>query len=223
MRPPTLRKRPAQGTGRPSGPEERPRTPDLACWVPRTAWVALWWCPSSPIVSTFECSCVANSKEAKQTNNDIESFLSFTPRRKDLKEGDSDCCGTDIKASNTMCLRAIDTQCRVPEPSKTFDAFKKPCNGAGPCEGVSRAGIGAVVPDFSYAGWNHGETPIPQMTGTVYDVTHYGATPNDDQSDRHAVELAIEDASIAIREKRVSAAIIFFPPGRFPAWPKCPS
>ena len=39
-------------------------------------------------MSTFERSCVDNSKEAKQTNDDIESFLSFTRRRKGLTEGD---------------------------------------------------------------------------------------------------------------------------------------
>ena len=67
----------------------------------------------------------------------------------------------------------------------------------------------APIVDFSYAGYEHGEIGIPAATGVRYDVTAYGAVPNDDVDDRDAVDAAIRAAEAA------GGGIVFFPPGRF--------
>ena len=55
----------------------------------------------------------------------------------------------------------------------------------------------APIVDFSYAGYEHGEIGIPAATGVRYDVTAYGAVPNDDVDDRTAVDAAIRTAEAA--------------------------
>ena len=67
----------------------------------------------------------------------------------------------------------------------------------------------APIIDFSYAGYEHGERGIPAATGVRYDVTAYGAVPDDDMDDRDAVDAAIRAAEAA------GGGIVFFPPGRF--------
>ena len=67
----------------------------------------------------------------------------------------------------------------------------------------------APIIDFSYAGYEHGERGIPAASGVRYDVTAYGAVPDDDIDDRTAVDAAIRAAEAA------GGGIIFFPPGRF--------
>ena len=67
----------------------------------------------------------------------------------------------------------------------------------------------APIIDFSYAGYEHGERGIPAATGVRYDVTAYGAVPDDDMDDRTAVDAAIRAAEAA------GGGIVFFPPGRF--------
>lgn len=47
-----------------------------------------------------------------------------------------------------------------------------------------------ILLDFSYAGYKHGETAPPDVWTlgyTVYDVTDYGAIPDDGKSDRNAI------------------------------------
>ena len=72
-----------------------------------------------------------------------------------------------------------------------------------------------LVPDFSYAGYHHGET-IPPAVETLgyqyYDVTSYGAIPNDGKSDRDALEATIEAIG---RNKAEARAVIYFPEGTF--------
>ena len=63
--------------------------------------------------------------------------------------------------------------------------------------------------DFSYAGYDHGESGIPRATGQIFDVTTYGAVANDGLDDRPAVVQTIQAASAA------GGGIVFFPPGRF--------
>ena len=76
----------------------------------------------------------------------------------------------------------------------------------------------ARVLDFSYAGFDHGETGIPPASGRTFDVTTFGAIPDDLEDDRPAVKLAIE-AATTWRNQRPqmddTMAIVFFPPGKF--------
>merc|ERR1719345_10870 len=53
----------------------------------------------------------------------------------------------------------------------------------------------ARVLDFSYAGFDHGETGIPPASGRTFDVTTFGAIPDDLEDGRPAVKLAIEAAT----------------------------
>ncbi len=71
------------------------------------------------------------------------------------------------------------------------------------------AGTEPILPDYSYAGYALGEAGIPAASGTVFDVTNYGAIPDDWQSDRAAIEAAIAAADTN------GGGIVFFPPGRF--------
>ncbi|MEI6714375.1 MAG: DUF4955 domain-containing protein [Verrucomicrobiota bacterium] len=69
------------------------------------------------------------------------------------------------------------------------------------------------TPDYSYAGYHYSESPLPTITRDThafFDVTQYGAVPNDDQSDYNAVAEAISAA-----EALGSPAVIYFPPGRY--------
>ncbi|WP_242203845.1 DUF4955 domain-containing protein [Aestuariivivens insulae] len=70
-----------------------------------------------------------------------------------------------------------------------------------------------TLPDFSFAGYQHGEVGLPSsFTQQVYDVTDaaYGAVANDGISDKEAIKLAI-----AAAEANPNGGIVFFPPGRF--------
>ena len=50
------------------------------------------------------------------------------------------------------------------------------------------------LPDFSYAGYNHGAGDIPVMTGTLIDVTDHGVIADDDIDDSAAMLKALEAA-----------------------------
>lgn len=73
--------------------------------------------------------------------------------------------------------------------------------------------------DFSYAGYNHGESAPPDVYSLgykVYDVTAYGAVPNDGLSDRAAFLKAYQAAIGQGAVHNPSAkAIIYFPEGEF--------
>ena len=43
-----------------------------------------------------------------------------------------------------------------------------------------------VLTDYSFAGYEHGERAIPDVQGTVFPVTNYGAVPDDAKSDEEA-------------------------------------
>ena len=70
-------------------------------------------------------------------------------------------------------------------------------------------GTEPILPDFSYVGYHHFNRPVPDVTHTVFDVTTYGAIPDDDVSDQPAIQLAINAAEANGR------GVVFFPPGEF--------
>ncbi len=94
-----------------------------------------------------------------------------------------------------------------------------------------------ILPDFSYAGYRHGEeapTEIWDLGYRKYDVTDYGAVPDDDKSDRQAFLDAIDAAfsnsnkpsgkvwttagnggTIYTPSKNRVNAIIYFPAGNY--------
>ena len=85
-----------------------------------------------------------------------------------------------------------------------------------------------VLLDFSYAGYAHGETAPAEVgsTGwTIYDVTTYGAVPNDGISDREAfiaclkaatkADYVTNDYRITFNPNSSAKAIVYFPEGDF--------
>jgi hypothetical protein len=74
-----------------------------------------------------------------------------------------------------------------------------------------------VLLDFSYAGYNHGETAPPDVSTlgyTVYDVTdpEFGAVPNDGKSDRDALVRILKKIGAGKADAR---ATIYFPAGDY--------
>ena len=79
-----------------------------------------------------------------------------------------------------------------------------------------------VLLDFSYAGYMHGEVAPPDAWSlgyTVYNVTDYGAVPNDGLSDRAALYAALKAAGIGDPDNKTykadARAIIYFPEGEY--------
>ncbi len=65
------------------------------------------------------------------------------------------------------------------------------------------------LPDFSYAGYHHGETALPDHPATVH-VTDFGAIPDDRQDDSEAIL-----AAVAAAHQQPGMAVVKFPPGKF--------
>ena len=74
---------------------------------------------------------------------------------------------------------------------------------------ASKAGTEPVLPDFSYSGYHYFSKPVPDVSSDIFDVTQYGAIPNDGGSDQLAIQRAIDAA------ERNNGGIVFFPPGEF--------
>ena len=85
-----------------------------------------------------------------------------------------------------------------------------------------------VLLDFSYAGYNHGESAPLEAAAfgyTVYDVTNYGAVANDGLSDRAAFLACVEAAtgqkfeekpnSLRLPSVNQANVIIYFPEGEY--------
>lgn len=70
-------------------------------------------------------------------------------------------------------------------------------------------GIASKLPDYSYAGYAYGEKPIPNIQSTSYNVTDFGAVPNDGKDDTQAINTTIEIAG------KNGGGIVFFPKGTF--------
>ena len=66
------------------------------------------------------------------------------------------------------------------------------------------------LPDFSYAGYGYGEVPLPRSSGTVIDVTRFGAIPDDGQDDSAAMLAALAKAN-----EVKGPVVLRFPAGRF--------
>lgn len=71
-------------------------------------------------------------------------------------------------------------------------------------------GNDAYLPDFSYAGYKNGNQPLPEITGKIFDVTDYGAIPDDGLDDSVAALKALEAANA-----HQGAVVLKFPAGRF--------
>ena len=77
-----------------------------------------------------------------------------------------------------------------------------------------------VLLDFSYAGYKHGEEEPPENIWELgykkYDITKYGAIPNDGKSDREAFKRILEELQITGKKQNPNArAVIYFPEGEF--------
>lgn len=70
-------------------------------------------------------------------------------------------------------------------------------------------GTEPILPDFSYSGYHYFNKPVPDVAHPVFDVTTYGAIPNDDVSDQPAIVSAIAAA------EENGRGVVFFPPGEF--------
>ena len=137
-----------------------------------------------------------------------------------LRGGAASCCSSYIKTKGEWCTNFNDRACKIPPPPPAPPALPPPSQPPPPrpnsatwlaFKAAQEADNLAAAPvlDFSYAGYDHGESGIPTATGKVFDVTTYGAVPNDGLDDRPAVKKAIEAASAA------GGGIVFFPAGRF--------
>lgn len=63
----------------------------------------------------------------------------------------------------------------------------------------------SVLPEFSYAGYHHGEIATPNVNNyKVFDVTTFGAIPDDTISDKKAIQKAITAAN------KNGSGIVFF-------------
>lgn len=68
-----------------------------------------------------------------------------------------------------------------------------------------------TLPDFSYAGYHFSEKNLPDLgEGRRFDVTKFGAVPDDESYDDEAIQKAIHAA-----EATPGGGIVFFPPGRY--------
>lgn len=87
---------------------------------------------------------------------------------------------------------------------------------------------GNILPDFSYAGYHHGEQAPPEsgtLGYTVYDITKYGAVADDGKSDREAFINCLTaifgnpatdaNGDLIFPHKEHAKAIIRFPAGEF--------
>lgn len=83
--------------------------------------------------------------------------------------------------------------------SPTWDRFRA----------AKDSGSVPILPDYSYAGYGLGEHSIPSSQGPIFEVTAYGAVPDDGENDRAAIEETIRAAEAA------GGGIVFFPPGLF--------
>lgn len=88
-----------------------------------------------------------------------------------------------------------------------------------PVEDVARSwldfleneGVGedAILREFSYAGYDYSESPIPFREGPVFRVGDYGAVPDDGKADVDAIQEAIDAAG------ERGGGVVLFEPGRY--------
>lgn len=99
-----------------------------------------------------------------------------------------------------LCLLFILNSVASAQESQFWQQFKQ----------AKSDGTEPALPDFSYAGYQYSEQPIPDTsTWTVFDVTKYGAVPNDNNYDDKAIQSAIHAA------EKAGGGVVLFPKGRF--------
>lgn len=74
---------------------------------------------------------------------------------------------------------------------------------------AKKTGETAILPDFSYVGYKYSEEPIPHVNYKTFNVTDFGAIPNDTQSDKDAIKKAVSAA------QKNGEGVIFFPKGKY--------
>jgi hypothetical protein len=68
----------------------------------------------------------------------------------------------------------------------------------------------SALPDFSFAGYAFSEKPIPDVQGRLrFDVTAFGATPDDKTFDDECIQSAINAAESS------GGGVVYFPPGKY--------
>ena len=85
----------------------------------------------------------------------------------------------------------------TPRISTTYQQFVK----------AKEKGTESILPDFSYAGYHYFNTPVPDVAHPIFDVTKYGAIPDDGLSDQKAIQAAIAAAEVNGR------GVVSFPAG----------
>ena len=70
-------------------------------------------------------------------------------------------------------------------------------------------GTEPILPDFSYAGHHYFSKPVSNVTHQRFNVTDYGAIPNDSNSDHSAIQAAIAAAEAN------GSGVVFFAAGEF--------
>ena len=74
---------------------------------------------------------------------------------------------------------------------------------------LQKGATGNRLPDFSRAGYRMGDASIPDIRGPVFDVTRFGAVPDDGKEDTAAVQRAVDAAGVA------GGGVVFLPKGRY--------
>lgn len=89
--------------------------------------------------------------------------------------------------------------CGVQQNSALWEDYKN----------ANNKGTEAILPNFSYVGYNYSESPIPTVPYKTFNVIDYGAVPNDNLSDKTAIIRAIQAAS------QHGEGVVYFPKGRY--------
>lgn len=79
----------------------------------------------------------------------------------------------------------------------------------GAATSIAQIERGQGIPDYSYAGYHRSERPIPEVEGPIFNIVDYGAKPNDEKSDRAAIQAAIDAAAAN------GGGVVLVPKGRF--------
>ena len=116
----------------------------------------------------------------------------------DILDNQFDTIGVSVAAYDHG-VRIDNVTVEVPDTSSLWNQFVY----------ARTNGLEPILPDFSYAGYHCGDDPLPTVSWTVFDVTSYGAVPDDSLSDKAAINSAIAAAEAN------GSGIILFPPGRF--------
>jgi hypothetical protein len=78
----------------------------------------------------------------------------------------------------------------------------------------TQAGREPVLPDYSYAGFERGEKPIPVVSGPIFDVTTFGADRKGEAPAYEAIQRAIDACEAA------GGGVVWFPKGVYQVNPK---